>query len=51
MNWTAQQDDALMEMIADGASFAKAGEALGRTKGSCLSRFRLLAARMGWQAQ
>lgn len=50
VKWSEQDIATLCDMIADGYSFAQAGKALGRTKNSCLSRFRYTAAEMGWQA-
>lgn len=48
--WSDLETDILCDMIADGASFAQAGKALGRSKNSAISRFRFVAAEMGWQA-
>lgn len=48
--WTPALDDRLMDLMADGISFAKAGELLGRTKAACISRFKRLAESMGAQA-
>jgi hypothetical protein len=48
--WTPAQDDRLMDLLAEGFSFAKAGELLGRTKGACVSRFKRLCELMGAQA-
>lgn len=45
--WTQEQEDKLMELIGDGVSFLQTGKAIGRTKGSCISRFRKLARQMG----
>ena len=45
--WTHAQEDKLMELISEGISFANAGKVIGRTKGSCIGRFRKLARRLG----
>ena len=45
--WAQEQEDALMEMLSEGVSFLQAGKAIGRTKGSCISRFRKLARQLG----
>lgn len=45
--WTQEQEDTLMEMLSEGVSFLQAGKAIGRTKGSCISRFRKLARQLG----
>ena len=49
--WTDDETEALAECIADGWSFAAAGRKIGRTKCSCIGRFRVAIAKpMGWQA-
>lgn len=48
--WTPSQDELLMDMMAEGKSFAKAGAAIGRTTGACVSRFKRLCELMGAQA-
>lgn len=48
--WTTEQDDRLMDLLAEGIGFAKAGELLGRTKGAVVSRFKRLCELMGMQA-
>lgn len=45
--WTHDQQEALMELLSQGVSFQNAGKAIGRTKGSCISRFRKLARQLG----
>lgn len=45
--WTRQQEDTLMELLSEGVSFLQAGKQIGRTKGSCISRFRKLARQLG----
>lgn len=49
--WTDDETDRLAEMIADGKSFQRAADIMGRTKNSCISRFREAVAKpFGWQA-
>jgi len=49
--WTDVETDRLADLIADGKSFQRAADTIGRTKNSCISRFRLaIAAPFGWQA-
>jgi len=49
--WSDDETDRLAEMIAEGKSFQRAANTLGRTKNSCISRFRAaIAAPLGWQA-
>lgn len=49
--WSDDETDRLAEMIAEGNSFQRAANALGRTKNSCISRFRKgVADQFGWQA-
>lgn len=48
--WTSAEDDILADLIADGLSFSEAGRRMGRSKCSCLSRFRKIARDMGAQA-
>lgn len=45
--WTHDQEETLMELLSEGVSFLQAGKAIGRTKGSCISRFRKLARQLG----
>ena len=45
--WTKDQEETLMELISQGVSFLQAGKAIGRAKGSCISRFRKLARQLG----
>ena len=45
--WTKDQEETLMELISQGVSFLQTGKAIGRTKGSCISRFRKLARQLG----
>lgn len=46
-DWTHDQQETLMELLSQGVSFLQAGKAIGRTKGSCISRFRKLARQLG----
>jgi len=49
--WTDVETDRLADIIADGKSFQRAADLIGRTKNSCISRFRQAIAKpLGWQA-
>lgn len=50
-SWTPDMDALLMDCIADGASFSRAGKQLGITKDQAAKRFNRLAKRMGAQAE
>lgn len=50
-DWTADQDEILMDGIAEGEGFTAVGKILGKTKSACVSRFQKIAAAMGEQAQ
>lgn len=48
--WTDFDTDRLADLIADGNSFQRTADLMGRTKNSCISRFRkAIAEPMGWQ--
>lgn len=50
-HWSDDETDRLAEIIAEGNSFTTAGQLLGRTKNSCISRFHgSVAAKFGEQA-
>ena len=49
-SWTPDMDALLMDCMAEGASFSRAGTHLGITKDQAAKRFNRLANRMGGQA-
>lgn len=49
--WTPLKDDLLMETMANGATFVRAGHAVGVNKDQAASRFKRLKERLGWQAR
>ena len=48
--WTDYETDRLADYIADGWTFGGVARKLGRTRNSCISRFRVIAKQFGWQA-
>lgn len=49
--WSDDETDRLADLIADGKSFQRAANVLGRTKNSCISRFQNgIVKPLGWQA-
>lgn len=48
--WTDYETDRLADLVADGWTFGGVSRALGRTRNSCISRFRVVAKQFGWQA-
>jgi ATP-dependent protease HslVU (ClpYQ) ATPase subunit len=49
--WTDEQNAILMDGLAEGVGFTEIGRRLGKTKHTCISRFKKIAAAMGEQAQ
>lgn len=50
-DWTEDQDEILMDGIAEGEGFTAVGRIIGKSRAACVSRFNKIAARMGDQAQ
>lgn len=49
--WTDDETDRLADMIADGKSFQRAADHLGRTKNSCIGRWHnVIVQQLGAQA-
>ena len=49
--WSDYDTDRLADLIAEGSSFQRAGNILGRTKNGCISRFHhAIIKPLGWQA-
>lgn len=50
-DWTVDQDEIMMDALAQEYGFTAIGRMLGKTKSACISRFHKIAAQMGAQAR